>query len=34
MFLIWERIADRGGQEEGFPVKGEIPKISDILMCK
>ena len=32
--LMWENMLDIAGLDNGFPVIGEIPKCSEILVCK
>ena len=32
--LMWEKMLDISGLDDGFPVIGEIPKCSQILVCK
>ncbi len=32
--LMWEKMLDIAGLDDGFPVIGEIPKCSEILVCK
>ena len=31
---MWEKMLDIAGLDDGFPVIGEIPKCSEILVCK